>query len=403
MMKWLNWKRLRDYPRLVGFSIWSVLAVNIITRQGWFGGFGGIIGWDFLTLYSAGLIYWRDIQNLYNQQVQAQIEQMVFAPTPMNGGVNIFSSPPYVAFAYSVFTHLPYSWAFLLNTSLSLVAIFLAIMGIKRYLLHDQLKLAGLDTFQLHVLVLSFFPMIWGLFLGQNNALTLFLVTWILIFSLKRRDALAGLLAGMLIYKPHFVIGFLIVWVVWRRWKSLAVFGLTAGMWGISVLLTYGIAPYLDYLRIIPSLMQLTYGISRYAEVTLFALAATSLPQTALPVLSNLSQIVLFLSCVGLVWLAVKAKSGSIHQQSMIYGLAILFPFLTAPHTLHYDLVLLIPVLMLWSQQYLSKEILYWAVGTYLCFAVLALTKLTGIALLALLPLSLTTRLVVHVIVELRL
>ena len=79
-MAWFNHRRLRDYPRLIGASFWAVLAVNLLTHEGWFGGLGGIISFHFLTLYSAGLIYWQDIGKLYNLERQAQVEQMVLLP-----------------------------------------------------------------------------------------------------------------------------------------------------------------------------------------------------------------------------------------------------------------------------------------------------------------------------------
>ncbi|MBO9362349.1 MAG: hypothetical protein J7452_09125, partial [Thermoflexus sp.] len=61
------------------------------------------------------------------------------------------------------------------------------------------------------VLLLSFFPFVAGWRVGQNHGLTLWLATWLLISSQTGRPALAGLIAGLMLYKPQFVIGFLIL------------------------------------------------------------------------------------------------------------------------------------------------------------------------------------------------
>jgi hypothetical protein len=53
----INAKRLRDYPRLMLFTVWIILGLNILLHQGWKGGFGQIIGGDFIMFYSTGLIY----------------------------------------------------------------------------------------------------------------------------------------------------------------------------------------------------------------------------------------------------------------------------------------------------------------------------------------------------------
>jgi hypothetical protein len=350
-------------------------------------GAGGIISFDFLTLYSAGLIYWQDIDHLYNLAVQAQVEQAVFAPTPMGDGVNVFSSPPHVALAYSIFNLLPYGWAFLLVTLLSILAVVAAITWIDRDLISPALRAAGLTRFQMLVLAFSFFPNLFGLFLGQNQAFSLLLVTGIVILSLREKWWLAGTLAGLLSYKPHFVIGFLILWLAWRKWKAWIAFGVTAGFWAGGVILMHGLGPYWDYLRAIEGLVKLPYGIGRYLETTLFALAATSLPEEALPVLLRLLQGAAVAASLGLAWLAHRARREPAQEKLLVYALAVLYPFLAFPHTLQYDLTLLILALALWAYSRPSQKVLHWAAGVYLgSFLLLAITIPSGVALLALLP-----------------
>ena len=308
--------------------------------------------------------------------------------------MNVFASPPHVALAYSALNGLPYSWAFLTSTLLSVLAVVAAVVWMDRELVSAQLRQSGLTRVQLLVLAFSFFPNLFGLFLGLNHAFSLLLVTGIVLLSIRERWLLAGILAGLLSYKPHFVIGFLIIWLFWRNWRALFAFGMTVGSWAGWVILTYGLAPFWDYLHAINSLMRLPVGIGRYMEVTLFALAATSLPEKALPILLSSLPFVVVTVSLGLAWIAYQVRRQPLEVKLLVYALAILYPFLTSPHTLQFDLTLMMPVLVVWAYTRPGRQVLYWAVCVYLVsFLGLAITHPTGVALLALIPIGMTVAL----------
>jgi hypothetical protein len=216
----LNRKRLLVYPRLFLIALGIVALLNLVLRDGWDGGIRGIFGFDFLVFYSSGVLYRQDIDQLYDIDRIAQLEESLIAPTSLQGGVNINSYPPYVALLTSAFTGMPFLWAFLLWTALSLLAIFITSRWLGNRLLLPGIKMAGLTSNQLLVILLSFFPLVLGLQNGQNHAFTLFLVTGILIFTIEKKPVPAGLMAGCLIYKPQFVLGFLIVWLIWKEART---------------------------------------------------------------------------------------------------------------------------------------------------------------------------------------
>lgn len=398
-MAWLNPRRLRDYPRLIGASFWAVLAANLLTHKGWFGGFGGIISFDFLTMVAAARLYWADIGNLYNFETLFQVERQIFWPTPLEGGGNIFTYPPYVAVPYSIFLGMPYSWAFILWTVLSLAAIAAAVVMLSRDVIPQEIKQAGLSTPQMLVLTFSFFPILFGLFQGQNNGLSLFLAVCVLVFTLKEKWYLAGVCAGLMLYKPHFCIAFVLLWLVWKKFKAVAAFGVVALLWGASVLLTYGLEPYFQYLHVLPELMYLPYGIGRYVEVTLFSLIATSLPLDYLPGLLKGLQILFIVATLGLGWLAFRVRRLPLEDRIPVLMLALLYPFLVSPHTLNHDMVLLIPVLALWTRITSSRYLLYGTIVVYLgSFLLLLLTRPTGLALLALIPIGMAAAILAQIV-----
>jgi len=383
----INQKRLIHYPRIIAAVIWIVYILNVVFRKGWEGGIGGLISFDFLTFYAIGKIYLTAIAHLYDFSTQFQVEQVIYSPTSLNGGGNIYPSPPYVAAVYSLFTLLPYSWAFFVWTIVSLMLIIIAVYWINKYLIREELLRAGLTHRQLLIVVLSFFPVVFGLNLGQNHALTFFLLTGIVIFSLTERWYLAGVFAGLLAYKPQFVIGFLILWVVWRQYKALAAFLLVVALWLLPVIVHYGLEPFLAYLNALPSLILLPYGVGRFLEVSLFALLATAFPPKALPGILMFNQVMLVIASIGLALVAYKLRNIPMKERNIGLILAILFPFFVAPHILIYDLLILVLVFILWSHIKLSKTALYLAIFTYFgSLLLLFVTYPTGVALLAFIP-----------------
>jgi len=389
-MSLINENRLRNYPRIIAVVFTAVYGINALFRQGWNGGIGGLISFDFLTFYAIGRIYWSDIDKLYDVLNLFSVEQEIFLPTSLGGGGNIFSYPPYVALASSLFTLIPYNWAYYFWTLSSITFIALAVFLLSRYLVHPELIKDGLSYFQLLIISVSFFPVVWGLNLGQNHGLTLLLITGIIVFSFQEKWILAGISAGILSYKPHFALGFLIIWLVWRKYRALASFSFVAAIWFLSVIFTSGFEPYRSYINALPMLVELPYGVGRFLELSLFALIATILPRSALPVILLFNQILLVLSSMALAWVAYRLRDRPMDKRIPAFILALLYPFFVAPHILIHDMVILIPFFILWSQLSHSKDVLYAAIMVYFgSLFFIFITYPTQIALLALIPMGL--------------
>ncbi len=389
-MSLINQERLKNYPRIIAIVLWVILFINTIFRHGWNGGIGGLISFDFLTFYAIGKVYWSDIDKLYDMLNLFSVEQEIFLPTSLGGGGNIFSYPPYDALASSLFTLIPYDWAFYLWTLSSVIFITTALFLLWRYLVHSELVQSGLTYAQLMVIAFSFFPLVFGLNLGQNHGLTLLLITGIIVFSFEEKWILAGISAGILSYKPHFALGFLIIWLVWRKYKALAAFSFIAAIWFLSVILTNGFEPYRSYINALPMLVELPYGVGRFLELSLFALIATILSRSALPFILLFNQILLVLSSMSLAWVAYRFRDRPMDARIPAFILALLYPFFVAPHILIHDMVVLIPFFLLWSQLSYSKHVLYAAIVVYFgSLFFIFITYPTQIALLALIPIGL--------------
>ncbi len=386
-MHWLNPRRLRDYPRLIGAVLWAVWGLEVLLHHGWRSGLGPILGSDFITLYGAGLLYRWSPERLYDFRAQAQIQAALIAPTPYPG-LNPFISPPYVAMAYGLLTSLPLSLAYVLWNILTLGWILHAAWGLRRFL-PEAIQVAGLSFPQMVILILSFFPFLAGWRVGQNHGLTLWVITGILLAQRAGRPGLAGLLAGLLLYKPQFVLGFLILWVVWREFRALMAFGAVATLWlGLS-LWTGGAALYTEYLARAPLLLSLPWvsGFPAIAMITPYGLLATLLPPAAQPALRAGSLVALFLLGSGLAFTARPLGRQPFEAQAPAWMLALLYPILAFPYALIHDMILLIPALALWATVRPTQRLLYTAIAVYLgALILLFLGALTHLALPALLP-----------------
>ena len=388
-MSIINSKRLRDYPRLFFIAAWIIVVLNLIFRQGWSGLLRQIIGSDFVTLYSAGLLQRIDPANLYNFIRQAEVQQALIQPTPLPG-VNPFISPPYVAAVYSLFTYMSLPLAIIIWSLLSLVLTLIAVR-ILHYLLPKTI-MEKLGFWQLSIIVLSFFPIIEGFQAGQNHTLTLLLVTTVILFNLSERWFLAGVMAGFMIYKPQFVLGFLIIWLVWRKSKALIGFVTVSVVEVGSYFIINGISPFLNYLKISQDLVLLPFipGFPGYLLLTPYGLLSTIFPMEALPVTRIVTVVITIVITIGLIWLAFRLRNEAIKDRIPALVLAILFPLVTTPYALLHDLIIIIPGLIIWARFSESRILLYTTIVVYLGGLFLTLLSLmTKLALTSFIPVGL--------------
>jgi len=389
----INERRLRNYPRLILLSVWIVLLVNLTLHRGWLGGVSGqVIGSDFITLYAAGWLYRADIGCLYDFEAQESVQQALILPTALPG-LNPYISPPYVAGAYSIFTHLPLAVAFVAWTLLTLLFIALAAWLSVRFLAPLWLAQAGLTGRQALVILASSLPFVEGWQVGQNHSLTLLLMTGMTVSTLFGHWYLAGVLAGLLLYKPQFVLGFLILWLVWRKPQAWLGFLSVAVPWAGIVVLSHGLTPYLDYLAISDQLLQLPYapGFPAFLMVTPYGLLSTALPQAASPIIQFLCSVWTLLAAMGLVWYAYRSRQVPLAERRAALALALLYPLVATPYALLHDLLILFLVLLLMSaRRSFSDRLLYVSIAVYLGVLFLPLlTSPSRIALVALIPLCL--------------
>lgn len=343
----------------------SILAINLIFHNGWMGGLGQIIGIDYLLFYSTGLIYKYDPLKIYNFNTQSTIQRNLIFPSELPA-VNPYFNPPYVAIPHSWLTYLEFRYSFLLWSILSILLVIISCKLLHPYL-PSSIKQNGLTLPQFLIIIFSFFPFIEGFLAGQNHSLTLLLVTLITIFSISEHWFLAGIAAGFLIYKPQYVLGFVIIWLFARKIKAVIAFSMVSIMWIGTFLIKNGISLFYDYLVVSSMLLKLPYdeGFPTYLLVTPYGLLSSVLPQSSWMLIYRVTQVSIIIGSAAIARQAYQFRKYPGNKIIYLYGFAILFPLLVTPYALLHDLLILIPLFVIISKTHTSKYLLLLIVGTY--------------------------------------
>jgi hypothetical protein len=217
---WLTGSRMRAYCLILlalsvlVFTGWIVVSDGLIDRT------GQPIGTDFSNVYAAGSLTWQGrAADAYAPALQHAAEKAVFdgREVPFYG----WHYPPFFFAIAFLVAALPYAG----GHALWLVASFAAYLAAIRAILPRRETL----------LVAAAFPAVLvNVGHGQNGFLTAALLGGALHW-LDRRPWLAGVLIGLLAYKPQFGVLIPIALLAGGRWRTIGAAALTvAALVGIS-------------------------------------------------------------------------------------------------------------------------------------------------------------------------
>jgi len=134
-----------------------------------------------------------------------------------------FVYPPFAVLLFSPFALVGYVPGLLLWWGVGLLA-----LGLSGYFLWRELFRASspaspgrVSALRLLAASLLFYPTLAWFMYGQNTALTLALYTAVFLSLRRRRDFLAGALAGVLLYKPQLALALGWLLLIKGRWQAL--------------------------------------------------------------------------------------------------------------------------------------------------------------------------------------
>lgn len=213
---WLTRARFRGYSLILlvivaaALTIWAVLADRLIDRN------GKPLGTDFSNVYAAGiLVHEGRASDAYDPARQHAAERAVFAgrDVPFYG----WHYPPFFFAIAAAVAAFPYAIGLILWQLCSGIAYVLTIRAIV------PPPIAARDVY----LAAVAFPAVFvNLGHGHNGFLTAALLGGALL-ALDRRPLLAGILIGLLAYKPQFGVMIPVALVAGGRWRTIAAAGST--------------------------------------------------------------------------------------------------------------------------------------------------------------------------------
>jgi alpha-1,2-mannosyltransferase len=327
----LNPKRLR-YALIAGALLWAGWLGSILLGTGIHDVFGQLIGNDFLAFYTGGKILSSgQSAQLYNLSYQYDLQHALIKSEWSY--IYMYVNPPFYAWLFVPFTHLPYRLSALLWTALGLAGIGL---GVKW--LHVSRPWRTLAW------GLSFFPVFAGVSFGQNAPLSLALYCLVYALWRKERRLAAGLVSSVLLYKPQLLIGLGLLWLLeWKRERK-ALAGLGAG--GIVLaLISFILTPQasLGYIRNSQYLLSDSPTWNAYATRTFWLYL--------LPGLHALAQIFYLLCVFAGLWVFVRLWRQRRDERELLFGAAICLTLWITPHVMVYDWsLLLIPAVIFWEK-----------------------------------------------------
>jgi hypothetical protein len=231
---WLTRERIR----LVALAVLaaSVLGAGflIATADGLNDRFGRPLGTDFANVYAAGTyVLEGEAAAPFSPPRQFAREQAIFGEKTQFYG---WHYPPYFLGPAALFAALPYPLALALWQGVTLALYLLVIRGI----LLAALSPTGGRVDRLWLLVALAYPAVFiNLGHGHNGFLTAALLGAALLL-LDRRPWLAGVLIGLLVYKPQFGLLIPLVLIASGRWRPFAAAALTFMALTLAVTLVFG-------------------------------------------------------------------------------------------------------------------------------------------------------------------
>jgi len=236
--RWLTHERVRRVAVALVCAYLVAFAYLAMTANGSVDAFGRPLGTDFSNVYAAGTyVLEGQAQAPYDPALQYAREQAIFGPdTPFYG----WHYPPFFLFVAAALALLPYGLAL----AVWQIATFLLYLLSIRSILAATPNSNGIGDNRtlgyLALLVAAAFPAVFvNLSHGHNGFLSAALMGAALV-QLDRRPIVAGILFGLLIYKPQFGLMVPFVLAATGRWRSFASAAATAALLVLAATLAFG-------------------------------------------------------------------------------------------------------------------------------------------------------------------
>jgi alpha-1,2-mannosyltransferase len=332
---WLTRVRMR----LVAFALLVAMlagaGVLIATSNGLNDRFGRPLGTDFSNVYAAGT-YVRDGQPAapFDPAKQFAREREIFGAATQFYG---WHYPPYFLGLAAALAAMPYWLSLLVWQGVTFVLYLLAIRAI---VFSPPFPIAGGKEKMWLLLALAFPAVFMNLGQAHNGFLTAALIGTALV-QLDRRPVVAGVLIGLLAYKPQFGVLIPLVLVASGRWRAFAAAAATVALMTLAVTLAFGTDVWTAFLastKFTRTIVLEQGGTGWYKIQSVFSWVRMWGGSIALAYAAQIG--VTLALAAALVWLWRSSAAYPLKAAGLLIG-----SLLATPYSLDYDLMVLAPAI----------------------------------------------------------
>jgi hypothetical protein len=225
---------LRRWGSILAIIFFCVFVKGVVTELRYHGPVEQRGDTDFLNVWAAGSMASSGrAAEAYDWKAHRAVEVAVLGYD--FGGYYGWHYPPFTLFLAQAIALLPYAvgWAVYVAITLTLYVVAIRFAFGHRY---------G------YLLAFATPCVAWNAYLGQNGFLTTALIAGIVLL-MDRRPLVAGLLLGLLAYKPQFGLLFPLILLLEGRWRMIAVATLTIAAMASASLVAYGIESWYAFME----------------------------------------------------------------------------------------------------------------------------------------------------------
>jgi Glycosyltransferase family 87 len=344
--RWLTLKRLRAFGMILAVCLWSLYVWNLAT-PGLRDRNGNLKGTDFLHFYILGSLATEHRgADLYDMNAQAALAAQ---RVPEAAGIRYLPLyPPQLSLVFAPLAGLSYGWALAVWWGCSAAIYGLCCYRIWRAC--PNLRGYGGTVALLAAASPAFLHLIaWG----QTSALALACFTLMFFLLRDRREFLAGLALGCLIFKPQLGLAAAFVFVSIGAWRLLLGAVLSAALQLSAGILYYGMGPLRQWGRMLLNLRALLPELEPklYQTHSLRTFWSMLVPYDGLAFGLYILSAIAVLGLTIAVWKHAEEAPLAIRFSSLL-----LATVLIAPHLTVYDLVILAPAFLLLADWLIGKH-----------------------------------------------
>ena len=331
---WLTLSRARLWPIAVLIASAGGLVYLIATSDGLIDYQGRPLGTDFSNVYTAGrMVLDGRAADAFDPRLEHAAEQAIFGEkTPFYG----WHYPPFFLALAAALALMPYQLALLVWQGVTLVLYLLAIRAIVASRGREESGEASLWL----LLALAYPAVFVNLGHGHNGFLTAALIGFALVI-LDTRPILAGILFGLLAYKPQFGVMIPLVLLATGRWRTLFAASATVAALIVAATLAFGVEAwrafftFAEYTRTVV----LETGETGWHKIqSVFSWARMWGAPVSLAY--AMQGAVTLLVAAALIWLWRSRESFALKAAALCLG-----AMLATPYSLDYDLMVLAPAI----------------------------------------------------------